>query len=298
MGESRDPAQIRRERAEMRAKLIARLESEDADDLAARLKRCGQRLVLHCTCCGQTRESETRCDLKWCPACQHRLATRTGLRYAGITAAAQWPLFVTFTVQNYDESSFDFVRHVRRSFGKLRRLRWWKRCVTGGIASIEVTNKGRGWHPHVHALIDSKWLSVTVPQPRPRSPKAVWTAAGKRSAAEVGEQWELCCGRNASVKVRRVFGMDQRNSKPITMEVLKYSVKGSDLVDCPDAIAPLIRMMDGCRLVTSWGTMYGHQALKRPKGVGLECNQCGAIGEWLPDSVVDRMLGKRRDYTK
>jgi len=289
---------IREERRTQRTRLIQRLRDEDADDLADRLAKCGRVITLNCTCCGHTRTAESRCDLKWCPACQHKLSTRTALRYAGITANAKWPLFVTFTVENYDEHTFDFVRHVRRSFGKLRRLRWWKRCVVGGIASIETTNKGRGWHPHVHALIDCKWLAVTTPQPSPRATKDQWKKAMKASASEVGEQWKLCCGRNASVKVRRVWGADQRSAKPITMEVLKYSVKGSDLLECDEEIAPLIRMMDGCRLVTSWGTMYGHPALKRPRTPGIECDRCHAIGEWLPDEVIDRLCKRPRNYTR
>lgn len=290
-------AEARKDRKEQRNKLIARLRDEDEDDLADRLSKCGRRLRLHCTSCGHIHDAESRCDLKWCPACQHRLAARTSLRYAGITEQAEWPLFVTFTVENYEDASLDFVRAIRRAFGKLRRLRWWRRCVKGGIASIETTNKGRGWHPHVHALIDCKWLAVQTSQPRPRARKEEWMKRGKEAAREVGEQWALCCGRRGSVKVRRVFGMDQRNAKPITTEVLKYSVKGSDLIASPDPIGPLIRMLDGCRLVTSWGTMYGHPSLKRPKSPGLACAACGVKGEWMPDEVLDRITKAPRKYT-
>lgn len=271
---------------------------ENAEDLTNQLDKCGQEFRIHCTCCGHVKTVETRCDRKWCPVCQHRLATRTSLRYEGISASCQWPLFVTFTVKNHDDVSLDFVRAIRKAFDKLRRLRWWKRCVVGGVASLEVTNKGRGWHPHVHALIDCQWLSVLTPQPRRTASGAQWRAAGRLAAQEVGEQWQLCCDRPASVKVRRVWGKDQGDSKPITTEVLKYSVKGSDLVKCQDNVAPVIRMLQGTRLVTSWGTMHGHPANKRPKAIGSQCPRCEAVGEWMPEEVLNRLTKAPRNYLK
>jgi hypothetical protein len=302
MESSSEPAQlaarIKAQRAKQRDALLAKLRSEDADDLAGRLAKCGKPMHLHCTNCGPVHSAETRCDLKWCPSCQHRLAKRTAQRYAAITAAARFPLLLTLTVQNYDEPSFDFVRHVRRAFGKLRRLRWWRRAVVGGVASIEITNKGRGWHPHVHALIDCRWLSVTTLQPPPRATKARWTQAGKASATEVGQQWELCCQRKASVHVRRIWSGDLGDSKPAVMEVLKYSVKGSELAECKEEIAPLIRMMDGTRLVTSWGTMFGNPELKRKKHQGLPCPDCNESGTWMPEDVLDRITKRPRNYTR
>lgn len=288
---------IRSERRKQRTALIRRLEEEGADDLVERLQKCGKTIELNCTCCGEIRVCESRCDLKWCPACQHKLAARTAIRYAGITSAAQWPLFVTLTVKNHDESSFDFVREIRRAFGRLRRLRWFKKSVLGGIASIEVTNIGNGWHPHIHALLDCKWFAVTQTQPGPGSSKEKWNRACKVAAKEVAEQWEICCRRKASMKVRRVWKMDQANDKPIAHEVLKYSVKGSDLIECEDKIAPVIRMLDSCRLVTSWGTMYGHPSLKRPTTKGAACERCGAVGEWMPEQVLRYVTGKHRNYT-
>lgn len=229
---------------------------------------------------------ERRCDLKWCPACQRGLAARTSIRYAKVTEELKWPLFVTLTTQNFEDSEKDFLREIRKSFGRLRRLRWFRACVSGGVASIEVTNTGNGWHPHVHALLDAKWFSVTTKQPGPRASRDQWRKRGRQTATEIAEQWSLCLRRPGSVKIRRVWEGPEKDARPVTTEVLKYSVKGSDLLECEDAIAPVIRMLDRCRLVTSWGSMYGHPAAKRPRSCGLPCGNCGGMGTWLPEHVA------------
>lgn len=287
-------------RASVREALRCRLVNDGDHDLAARLTKCGQTLNLLCTCCGQLKPVLTRCDLKWCPSCQPALSARTAARYEAITAECDWPLFVTWTTKNFDDNTLNFVRHVRRSFAKLRRLRWWKRRVQGGVASIEVTNIGNGWHPHVHSLLDCQWLAVDEAKPRIGASKAEWKNKARRVGMELAEQWSLCLARPGSVKVRRVWARDGGDSKPVTSEVLKYSCKGTDLVECEERPGSLIRMLDGCRLVTSWGTFYGHPATKRQHKAGAPCDKCGAKSAWLPEAAMEKMWGtqgKRRGKT-
>jgi Replication protein len=288
-----DPTEAARAAArKKRDSLIDKLLEEGATDLAERLEKCGELFGLTCTNCGERHEAEKRCDLKWCPACQRALATRTSMRYAEITKAAKWPLFVTWTVQNFDDPSFDFVRSVRRAHTKMRRLRWFKKAVVGGVGSIEVTNTGNGWHPHVHNLLDCRWLAVTEQQPRIGATREKWKRTARAVTAELAQQWSLCLGRPGSVKVRRVFGHDKRDSAPITTEVLKYSCKGGDLLECKEPIAPLIRMLDASRLVVSWGSFYGHASTKRVKHPSM-C-RCGKTGSLIPDKAVDWMMRSQR----
>jgi hypothetical protein len=192
----------------------------------------------------------------------------------------KWPLFVTFTAKNYPDAKS--VRDVRRAFTALRRHRWWKQKVAGGVAHLEITNRGKGWHPHVHALLDCRWLSVTQPPPRiGQSAKD----CGSIACREVADVWSDCLKRKGSVKVRRVWARDDGSLEPALREVLKYSVKpdeltqmrGSQIVDVIDAI-------DRTRLLVTWGTLYRRPELKREKRP-LAC-ECGQIGYFVPEKFV------------
>lgn len=287
-------------------KLIDKLRAEGANDLATRLARCGEKLQLVCTCCGYPSTTFTHCDLKWCPACQHHLAAQTAERYSNIMDGGklQWPLFVTFTAKNFAKNEKWPVREVRRAgqtvgqtvspvrwirtvawSERLRRQRWFRDRVKGGVLGFEVTNNGRGYHVHAHALLDCKWLSVCESRPRIGATKSEVKKKGERACKEVGEQWELCCQRPASVKVRRIWTREN-DIREAVAEVVKYSIPGTDLAEMEDEVAPLIRMLDGCRMVTSFGSMFGRPECKRVKGQGPPCDQCGKIGTTAPESIV------------
>lgn len=279
-----------------REKLLARLRTEDADDLADRLAKCGEQEALTCTCCGCKWDVVKRCNRKWCPVCQRALATRASLRYTGICEAMEHPIFITLTVKNWDDPEEDFIRHLRRSFGKLRRLRWWTKRVKGGVAGIEVTNIGNGWHPHLHSVIDCRWLSVNQSPPRHGCSKAEFSSLVKRNLHELNQQWELCTGRKSSWKIKRAGGSSGRHGDAIAKEIIKYSVKGSDLVTVSGAISPVLRMLDGTRLLTSFGNCHGHlKDFDIPK-IPSACVQCGTTGAWATEGMVRSMMrpAKRR----
>jgi hypothetical protein len=269
--------------------LAERLRAEGEEELAEQLEGCNQPMRLVCVNCGQVHPCKTACKKRWCPVCARRLAAKMAARYEGLVAEMRWPIFATFTVKNYPDDARGFVRELRRAFQKLRRLRWWKRAVRGGIVSVEVTNIGNGWHPHLHAVLDSDWLSVTVPPPRRGVSSDSVRHACTRSAREVSEQWSLCVGRPGNVKCKRAYGADSEGRDSIAREVLKYSVKGSDLVECEDSPAILIRELLGTRLVTSFGTCYGRLTeFDKPKAV-MTCETCHDSNSFLPESEWDRM---------
>lgn len=278
-----------------RATIVARLNEEDYDngDLLSKLSSCGETLTLICSCCRQPRHCEKRCRKKWCPVCARSSAARASARYAAAIAHMQWPIFVTFTVKNYDTLEGHEVKELLRAFKKLRRLRWFKRCVRGGVASIEVTNIGNGWHPHGHMVVDCPWFAVAVPAPGRNLTREQKLKRFKAAAKEVNEQWDLCLGRKGGVKIKRAYGEATGSNQPIGMEVLKYSVKGSDLASCKEDITPLIRQLDASRLVVSWGTLYGKKLLRsendRPP---MECEFCQSQA-WVPKDQWEAQ--QRRD---
>jgi hypothetical protein len=207
------------------------------------------------------------------------------------------PLYVTFTVKSWEDRIG--LREVRRAFTKLRRLRWWKRRVRGGVAAFELSRlteeerkaaglkkvKGLGWHPHPHALIDCPWLSVVTPRPRIGCTKAQWDKAVRSACAEVAEQWSLCLGRPGSLHVRATFKTDNGDPTRGLKETIKYSVDMAALDGQDIAVTPVIRELQLTRNLVTWGSLYRHPSLKKQKRTATPC-ECGAVNEWLPEDLL------------
>ena len=138
------------------------------------------------------------------------------------------PVFVTLTVKNGDDLKERF-NHLKDSFKtyQSRRRDWLKKgrgynefCKAHGIVyAYEITNNGKGWHPHLHMilLVDD------------------WIDKDKLSA-----EWYAITGDSFIVDVRRVKPskaevdtMDAKEQKEDYsdgfMEVFKYAMKFTEL---------------------------------------------------------------------
>lgn len=178
-----------------------------------------------------------------CPVCAIRRGARMLKAYlerfevvSGERPALR-PYLVTLTVRNGDDLAERF-RHLR---GAMRALFQRRRDAlkgstvsefgrsAGGFHSIEVTNRGNGWHPHVHM---------------------VWMCAEQPDAVALADEWQAITGDSHVVDVR-----------PITdavsgfLEVCKYAVKFSDLA-LPDLVEAFDRL-SGQRLIDSHGCFRG-----------------------------------------
>lgn len=245
-----------------RARLLQRLEEEGADDLTERLAKCGLAFKLTCRTCAAQHELTTRCNRKWCPCCARQIAAKRAAKLRTVAASFQWPLFITLTVPNLTGKveGLDFIRDLRKAFGRLRHKKIWTARVKGGAAAIEVTNTGEGWHPHLHALIDCEWLAFRVPPPSRRDSPEHIAHKCQEAAKELSAEWT----KATRSKVPCVVNAKRCNADA-AKEIMKYAVKGSDLIESPDEIAPVLRMMDGTRLVTTFGSAFGIEVIEEPR---------------------------------
>lgn len=273
-----------------RDRIIDRLAVEEADDLADKLRKCGEPIRLHCTCCGRIRDSEKRCDLKWCPVCARRRAARLSAKYRRASALMKWPMHITLTRTNVAEIDPSCILDLLKAFKQLRRRELFTKNVVGGVKSVELTNTGRGWHPHLHVLCDCRWLAIETEEPKPFYSRTIKMRRFKAASAELEREWSDCIGQLlSSVKVRRCDGATA------VAEVLKYCVKGEHLADSPDPIAPAIRAISAGRLVSSFGTLYKmRKELTEPDKPSLPCADCGALGAWMPDQIVQGIIRSNR----
>lgn len=283
-------AELLASRSTSRAKLLNRLEDEGAEVHAKRLRKCGEKLRLKCTCCGFVRSVAIRCDLKWCPSCAPRIAHDKTEKYGPVVDDFTHPLFVTFTTRNFDARSKTTtgMREVVRAFKRLRCQRWWKRACAGGVASFEMTRRQKGWHPHVHALLDSAWFAATVTRPPVGCSSATFKHRATLACNELSEQWTLALGgRKGTVKVRKIRVREGQTVGDSLKEVMKYSVTAESLDSITGKVGMLLDELSLTRNLVSFGSAYRHPALKKKKHGGKPCEDCGEEGTMMPADVVE-----------
>lgn len=180
-----------------------------------------------------------------CPMCAIRrgskMLTAYLQRYQIVTASQSdlKPYLVTLTVKNGSDLQERFV-HLRKAmrsmFESRRNTLKGQRFVEfskseGGFHSIEVTNRGNGWHPHVHMI---------------------WLCREKPDQSALSAEWLGITGDSHVVDVRPL-------TDPVDgfLEVCKYALKFSDL--SPDHLFEAYKILSGSRLVDSHGLMRGVQ---------------------------------------
>jgi len=214
--------------------VVHKLDTVGRVDLSAQISGCSKEWTIrHCTGCRATTTFLNHCDKFFCPNCQPRLAK---LRRQGIewwTNIIQQPKHVVLTCRNTFQLDRAYIGAVKKAFGQLRRSKFasnWK----GGCWTLEVTNEGRGWHVHIHALVDARFIDS--------SKLAVeW---GKRVHQDF-----------AIVKVKDCRGRDYLK------EVTKYAVKGNELAGWTGAeIAAFVDAMSEGRNFGTFGTLYARNA--------------------------------------
>lgn len=182
-----------------------------------------------------------------CPLC----AIRRGAKALG-AYLARWqviqeerpdlrPYLVTFTVKNGEDleerqahltRSLKRLMHHRRDFNAgTRGAPWTELCkAEGAVYTLELTNKGNGWHPHCHMIV----LAASAP-----------------SQSDLSAEWLRITGDSMIVDVRPITG------DPVEgfMEVFKYAVKFSDLTLADNWHAA--QTLKGKRLLNSFGLFRG-----------------------------------------
>jgi hypothetical protein len=149
------------------------------------------------------------------------------------------PYLVTLTVKNGADLA-ERMHHLRSSMRKMSESRRnaLKGQVfvefaksSGGFHSVEVTNRGNGWHPHVHMI---------------------WLCSEKPNQSLLSKEWQAITGDSYIVDVRPLHD-------PVEgfLEVCKYALKFSDLSLSDNYHA--FQVMSGMRLIDSHGVLRGVQ---------------------------------------
>lgn len=230
-------------------------EQQTAHKAASKLCGCGEWIALrHYWSVDQVRlvGGQFCQQTKLCPFCALRRGARNMSaylkRYEFLTA--QNPrlkaFLVTLTVKNGPDLK-ERMKHLRTCYRRLIDGRRQSKSgngrgrnpfagISAGVGSFEVTNSGKGWHPHVHTII----LAESPPDQEALS--AYWLATS---------------GDSFIVDVRAV---DVCNPAAGFCEVFKYSMKFQGMALSENWRAHLD--LKGFRLLMGFGDFYG---VKLPK---------------------------------
>lgn len=150
------------------------------------------------------------------------------------------PYLVTATVKNGDDLH-ERMAHLKDSWRYLlcRRSKPRTRSVAkdwqGGFYSFELTNKGNGWHPHVHAIV--------------LAPAGIST---EKMQQRLSNEWHMITGDSYIVDVSR---KSQQDDTELFLEVCKYALKFSDLSLSDNWFAA--QALKGQRMIGSFGAFRG-----------------------------------------
>lgn len=160
-----------------------------------------------------------------CPLCAIRKAAKALRRYVErweaikATNAHLRPIHAVFTVKNGEDlgERFDHLQEAFRKLLERRRDREKKgrggcelNKMAGAVYAYEVTNRGKGWHPHIHllGLVDDR---------------------EELDFSELRRQWKEVTGDSFEVHVEECDPGEDGSYGRAFVEVLKYNLKFGDL---------------------------------------------------------------------
>jgi hypothetical protein len=221
------------------------LEGQDEHKLAKLLDECGNYATFRdYFTAGEVRLSSF-CTCKkhlLCPLCAIRRGAKALRVYlARVEAllasdALLRPFLVTLTVKNGEDlgERFKHLAGRLRTYHRRRsrtRQTGEVRKASSAVWSYEFTNRGKGWHPHVHAV----WLCREAPD-----------------AQKLSAEWHELTGDSFIVDIRP---MNMDDPVAAFCEVFKYALKFSDLGDQDRLHA--YKTLRGKRLQDSFGALRG-----------------------------------------
>ena len=212
---------------------------------ADQVRHCSQ-VITHWSChnCGHEWDSPDRCWHRLCPECAPIRAERLFEAHKVLVGQPNLKHLV-LTLKNVPHLHWSSVTTIRRYFTRLRHRKLFRSAWRGGIYTIEFTYTGdKGWHIHIHALIDGRYI-----------PKAV-----------ISKHWLEITGDSQVTWITR-----GKNSR----QVLKYILKPTlELLNDPVELDSFLTVVQGRHLVAGFGRWS--RVTERSLQGELRCPECGS----------------------
>jgi len=178
----------------------------------------------------------------------------------------------------------DAIKHLFKSFERLRHRVVWSRRVTGCVAILEVTFHAKGdkvmagkrwtgryyerdeWHPHLNVM----WEGEYIPQ------------------AALLKAWDSCTGGEARTSTGKPAGV--RIEQVINLpELFKYVTKLAPIVGNAEAVDVFVRATHRVKLVRCYGSFYDLNVEEEDDSPAC-CPDCGtteieSLGRVFPEQL-------------
>lgn len=199
------------------------------------------------------------CKLRWCPMCAK---SRSALITRGATnwlQSAKSPKLLTLTLRHSSAPLGHQLNYLYHSFRQLKQKSLFNKKVRGGIWFFQVKwiKESRQWHPHLHVLIDSKY----IPQSQL---SALWLRITKHS--KIVDIRQVRDKRNAARYVARY------SARPVLLSSLPYERRVEVVTD-----------LHGRRIVGTLGTA---------RSVQLRPSTATNTGPWLTLGTFKSISGR------
>lgn len=207
------------------------------------------------------------CKLRLCPLCTARRARKAAWNLSQIMNKVQADhdgtsyIFLTLTVKNCDGSSLgSALSLLATAWDKLVRQRPVRRAWSGWFRAVEITRRGRGYHPHIHAII------AVTPDYFDRS-KGLYLTHD-----ELVTRWQkaLRVDYKPSVRISKTKSKGDRHDadkdRAAALEAAKYATKSDEYVD------PKLSMEMAAEIVADYTKALHHRRLT-------------AFGGWMKEAA-------------
>jgi len=213
-------------------------------------------ITVVCTHCGSFARVPVYCGNRFCNTChsqrQKRVKSRINwlIRNRPVVKGTMLKL-LTLTLKS-DENLERMVKHLVKSFRKLRQRKQFKKWVVGGAFVIEVVNKSGLWHAHIHAVVQAYLINWSI----------------------LRDMWKECSGGSTGVDIRN------KPAHVCLAYITKYISKSELSTDLQFIASNALRSY---RLFNPFGEWYAVNLAYVPSP--SICPTCQAPASFLPWEV-------------
>lgn len=208
------------------------------------------------------------CRNRWCWVCAGRRSRIIASNLADLIGTDQ-VRFLTLTLKHSGDPLEFQIKRILQCFGRLRRCKEWKKHITAGVFTIEITAKtanlsescaplegsdlfqrrppidNKIWHVHLHAIVTGRFF------PQALLREMWWNQTGDSYIVDIRKP----AGKNEVVKY-----VCKYVSKPLSAELFKHH----------RLLVTAIKALHGQRMIAAFGKWAKAKLTKQPEGDSYE----------------------------